>query len=119
MQGLNKKSIPSENQIREFWEWCGFQFYQPIEGGAIDVLDPEGNLYLSPTKLAVPPIDLGMLFKYAVPKLEGGIDIQLSKYPDTGWFAYLENQAMTTIAETPELALFWAIWEVIHAKRTG
>ena len=40
---------PTEEEKNEvLLEFAGFKFCRPVEGGAIDVLDPDGVLYLSP-----------------------------------------------------------------------
>ena len=115
MTNLEEKSQPSENQIREFWEWCGFEhlpcsqitrercWVDPIEGDH--------------TKER-PPIDLNNLFKYAVPKLRYA-DIIKPDGKDT-YGASVRNgegivgkQGYNFDNEDPALALFWAIYEVI------
>ena len=62
MNELNKKLA----------EWAGFKFFPPIESGAIDVIDPNGSLYLSPSKIAMPDFttSLDACFKWLVPKLD-------------------------------------------------
>uniref|UniRef100_A0A6M3JNV7 Uncharacterized protein n=1 Tax=viral metagenome TaxID=1070528 RepID=A0A6M3JNV7_9ZZZZ len=52
---------PTNEQIKEFWEWCGFKVAL-------------GKLYWYPDKefspaRRLPSVDLNNLFKYAVPKL--------------------------------------------------
>ena len=122
MPNLEKKSQPSESEIKEFWERCGFKL-----GGIPDFpndkytttvywIDPDGQ----PTDIPFQPIDLSSLFKYAVPKLRyPDIDIDLS---------FTDGRCMITIQEfdkipilpisqvidkDPALALFWAIQKLI------
>jgi hypothetical protein len=102
---------PTQEQIKEFWEWCGFKFYQPIENGAIDVVYPDDTVCLSPVKLAFPLLDLNNLFKYAVPKLT-----RYEMFIITGICHVHVNIGSTYEKgdnELPELALFWAIWKLI------
>jgi len=102
---------PTQEQIKEFWEWCGFQkkkgagYWQP-------------STYLTLT-LDLPPIDLNNLFKYAVPKL--GSPVMLSTYLDEteailpALFVDEEDIFSLPISvkdKDPALALFWALWEV-------
>jgi len=123
---MNKE--PTQEQWVELLEWCGFKFFEPVEGGAIDVLYPDGSLCLSSSKMAVPPMDLNILFEYAVPKLcdtdgkdrGSGVQVFLRLCDGVGWtvkgwmssvvagvrIANIEGEA------TPALALFWAIWQV-------
>ena len=116
-----KEKQPTEGQIKEFWEWCGFKFYQPVKGGAIDVIDPEGNVYLSPSKMAVPELDPNNFFKYAVPVAIKALQerskviappLEISEY--TAFREIIE----LWLSKNPiqfgfEITLFWAIWEVI------
>ena len=102
---------PTKEQ--QFWERCGLRLINLPDRGGEQWVDAEGRLIYLDKHL---PIDLNNLFKYAVPKLEGGIDIAFSKFEDTGWFVRLENQVMTTKDETPALALFWAIYKALGGK---
>lgn len=115
MQNLEKKSYPSDNQIREFWEWCGFHFQK------LEELKPqyrhEGNLrwvFSSGEIGGLPPIDLNNLFKYAVPKLRQVNLVYLGQqFHAEVWkgISYGKEAGFD-----PTLALFWAIWEVTNAK---
>ena len=114
---------PTQEQIREFWEKFGFRFCQPVEGGAVDVLYPDGSLCLSPSKIAIPPIDLNTLFKYAVPKLfEQDVDLKLYS-EDEYWFCYILKRFTNKIIHytigylDPTLALFWALWQAKESRK--
>ncbi len=123
---------PTDEQIKEFWEWCGWSIYQDI--GRWHSIRPDGTRYMGTTDekflpLLFEPLDLNNLFKYAVPKLfEMGYWIKTShqhsmydvvdshsaevgqhKFTGGGKFSCQEN---------PALALFWAIWEVIKDDKT-
>lgn len=105
---------PTEEQIKRFWEWCGFKFFRPYEGGAIDVIPPEGSMYLSPSKMAIPEPDLNTLFKWAVPRLLPMLENRFS--PVTNKQRALQllfDRWLNEIHEGIELedALFWAIYK--------
>ena len=76
---------PTKARIKEFWERIGFKFQQPLEGGAIDVLYPDGGFCLSSSKTAILPIDPNNLFRYAVPV---AIDEIMKKEKCSSDFAY-------------------------------
>ena len=102
---------PTEAQIKEFWEWCGFgqnttygegQFYNYPDGGSA----------------RLPELDLNNLFKYAVPKV--AMPVMLSTYlgeTEAILPAYfpdeedLMSEPLSIKNNDPALALFWAIKE--------
>ena len=108
---------PTQEQIKEFWEWCGFLYGEPNEK---TVTYPNGMEYYPPD------VDLNNLFKYAVPKLFNwsmAKDFELcsdTEIRETG----LTQASIQTLAfnnkefrgsakhKDPTLALFWAIWNV-------
>ena len=119
---------PTEAQVKEFWEWCGFKWEaipdscmqrkRPVEGW----LYPQG-IYMRKT----PPLDLNNLGKYAVPKLYAeGYNYKL--WSDDGYhFAQIfpidNHEDIVGASIVGELeakdALYRAIvsfWEVIHDK---
>lgn len=88
---------PTEAQVRKLWEWCGNHYPVP------------------------PDIDLNYLFKYAVPRVEKVLELDISFHRCHGniWSCILTTYKGDTAVipasfEYPALALFWAIWEVIH-----
>ena len=100
---------PAAEQIKKFWEWCGFRldygmWYSPVK----DSLGREHG------RIAPPELDLNNLFKYAVPKMEavtiecdnGQTSVRVIKLPNVFY----------AVNKDPALALFWAIWEVIHKE---
>ena len=104
---------PTEAQIKEFWEWCGFERLPEGKKG-FHFHNPYGLLIWKPpdatewyhTQTHLPRIDLNNLFKYAVPKVEKDrLNDILVAWAYT--VAYLKEQ-------DPALALFWAIWEVFN-----
>ena len=118
---------PTDEQIREFWEWCGFKyshsarsknFYTGALGRNVRFYSyPDGDVG------EIPPIDLNNLFKYAVPNVKW---IQLSVGHAGLYIAqvrlYSDNKESFKKAlcedKDPALALFWAIWEAINEHTT-
>ena len=102
---------PSESEIREFWEWCGFCYFDGwfYEEGGKRVARWGG----------IP--NLNNLFKYAVPKLfEQGYFVSLvsdKRFNRASILSGLLDRHETAefIGEHKDLALalFWAIWKVI------
>lgn len=117
---------PTEAQVKEFWEWYGFKYLESREYDGIhqhfdyrrwELNDKENDLYYESATL--PPIDLNNLFKYAVPKTrEKRFMLNLSSgmlVSNTTVTLYKsKNETYQGFSEDPALALFWAIWEVIH-----
>ena len=109
---------PTEEQIKKFWEWCGFTIGDyPEPKVAPDEkawYDPSGQFFCGLHNML--PIDLNNLFKYAVPKL-GDIDGFAVWESTDGWVWEIIDQMAEAAAEgidkDPALALFWAIWKVI------
>ncbi len=98
---------PTQEQIKEFWEECGFHFQDLSE------LKPqyrhEGNRrWVSPLGEigGLPDLDLNNLFKYAVPKLK-------SEYRN--WKSTLHDwiDKLTGDTEKDTVSLFRIIQEVI------
>jgi len=112
---------PTDEQIKEFWEWCGF-WYNEKEMGSTWV----GGKWHHRTHYydwrELPPIDLNNLFKYAVPFLLASDRYSIRIY------THKANNEVTIIAHyhgdvsyqkgNPDLALalFWAIYEVFRLE---
>ncbi len=107
---------PTEEQIREFWEWCGF-----VHGSWQGWFEPKenGGRYIGDD---LPPVDLNNLFKYAVP-----IAIKkLQATPNYGVYFSRETAIRELfsrwirnpykVLENRALVLFWTIREVIHGS---
>ena len=100
---------PTEEQIKKFWERCGFIFEKTGQRHIPELFEvyqwryPDGEHY---DKL--PPIDLNNLFEYAVPKTKT-YDYLIDWAIQTA-HAYVDNRS----GYDPALALFWAIWKVIN-----
>ena len=93
---------PTEAQIKEFWEWCGFTF----------IMDYDDPTRIEESRSPIgerifPPIDLKNLFKYAVPKDYQQIIFQ----PDGYCGLTVDDELYEAEGDTADLALFWAIKE--------
>ena len=120
---------PTKGQTKRFWEWCGFQ---KIENPTADL----GWIYSAPDKnylslKGYPEIDLdhlGLIFKYAMPKLSHHWDMWIESWVDqpnmfiarfqthTGEFIkFIETEIIET-DKNPALALFWAIYKIIEEE---
>lgn len=102
---------PTEEQIKELWEWCGFiPFKNRPKSGLPYSWDgwelPDSIFEVS----KLPSIDLNNLFEYAVPRME---EIPLGKQRCIllGWMS-----EVVTNKVDPALALFWAIFNVLKEK---
>ncbi len=125
---------PTQEQIKEFWEWCGFEEVWAANGSWWQYESyKETNHWWEDSSSRkykeLPPVDLNNLFKYAVPKaLEDNssfIDLQTRRYiaPTqedlvTSYICEIwsDNGQGSIVRQSQDvaLALFWAIWEVIH-----
>ena len=114
----------TQEQIKEFWEWCGFKYVRvddiPWHKKPEDYLTNywyANNHWVYPDgskNKDAPPIDLNNLFKYAVPKLHNDYKIWLTYFPEFDTYNAQIGDSSISLKD-PALALFWAIWEVIHA----
>jgi len=100
---------PTEAQVKEFWEWCGFSIGEYID----EWVAPDSYTCFH----GMPPLNLNNLFKYAMPKLPLlRFSYETQTIPKLyRWETMEANQPHLTVVESndPTLALFWAIWEVI------
>ena len=109
---------PTDEQIKEFWEWCGF-WYNEKEMGSTWV----GGKWHHRTHYydwrELPPIDLNNLFKYAVPKALDKLETRFDTLTNTVrglemlFAKWIQNMSRGYSVED---ALFWAIYEVIHGR---
>ena len=120
-------SEPTEEQIKKFWGWCGWtqkplgkKGYHWERGERV----PNWN---SPDDTGIkaeyghdhlPPIDLNNLFEWAVPK---ALRLLADKYKDTEdgarhflFVSWVEGEYGIEAGYDDNLALFWAIWEIIE-----
>lgn len=117
---------PTESQLRQFWEWCGFHWVQ--KHFRVDLVE-YGGYWQSPFDtderfghfVQLPKIDLNTLFKYAVPKLEEFDFDGMTMWQSTdGWVCELALQHDTDWREgqgkDAALALFWAIYKLLDKE---
>ena len=93
---------PTQEQIKEFWEGCGWEWWEKGEiwcyGGEMRCIN-------------LPPIDLNSLFGYAVPKLDA-ITMGFQYGFEANWRVKKKGTWYYAKDLDPALALFWAIYEV-------
>jgi len=106
---------PTQEQIKEFWEWCGFKNKEWLNNPKHFYWEtPFGNLFGE----LVPPIDLNNLFKYAEqPLVDHFIDTTSTEEEyRKAYYDFLCTWLRNYIWKEPHdpaLALFWAIYSII------
>ena len=94
---------PTEEQIKEFWEWCGFT---NDRGENWEKL----GWFASPLVEGYPSIDLNNLFKYfLLPLLERDLDLYYKVLA-------LWHQSLLHHQEDPAISLFYTGLEVLHGQ---
>jgi len=97
---------PTKAQEKEFWERCGFKWWDTAEAWCFGKDEVSREL---------PPIDLNNLFKYAVPKLWKKLNRDGEAYKfDRIWKAII--RALLDGEDISD-AVFWVIWEVINDRK--
>ncbi len=116
---------PTDEQIKEFWEWCGFKHDVPFPEYAKrkDISHPERftkeQWYIPGDYCGkIPPIDLDNLFKYAVPKALKIIDERGHCPPIMKLFQLWYDELVTQTGDSSNVeqaarALFLAIYEEV------
>ncbi len=111
---------PTEAQVKEFWEWCGFKRLPEGKKGwhyertvkVMNWLAPDQTEYFMSLPY-LPRIDLNSLFKYAVPKVGKW---ELGLLPNGKVYATVLGEGQQILHKAydndPALALFWALKEV-------
>lgn len=124
MNSMNKQ--PADEQIKEFWEWCGFEYketdrkYALLYNGEIIYFWWKSDYTACPNL----PIDLNNLFKYAVPKLRDLSEDNALQDIEFHWQGInisdivecnliFDEAQFDGEGKDPALALFWAIYELI------
>lgn len=110
---------PTTEQVIELWKGLGWEFTP--DGKFFRVYkDASGWGYVS--KLVESTLSLDYLFLNAVPKLDEGYTFTFYQLTN-GWMVEIHESSPIAVgegqAETPALALFWAIMEVIHQEEGG
>jgi len=115
---------PTEEQIKEFWEWCGWHIRREASYSSFFGSNLITTYYVSPdgvSEESFPPIDLNNLFKYAwevaVTYLMGHLThdrISAIRYLFDKWLEQYIKDGLRDF----ESALFWALWE-LRAQETN
>ena len=113
--------IPTNEQVKEFWGWCGLRKRDGQGFHFEDYTVWEDTNYHNQTvshSSTPPPIDLNNLFKYAVPATINQLFVNGNSVKHA--YTKLFKMWLDKWGEgyTFEDALFWAIWEVIHGTIT-
>ncbi len=119
---------PTDAQIKEFWEWCGFEYVERTDlPGYWGWRDPEGYHALC----CMYPPDLNNLFKHAVPKLQtADISVEIRCYRKDTFGVTTKDWSVCDIIheepiynytrdKDPALALFWAIYAVMKEVQSS
>lgn len=130
MSEIRTEAQPTEEQIKELWEWCGLVYINnPIAAGVANsceamIADKPLNGWYFPdyakgtSKLVsfkeTLALDLNNLFKWAVPQLDGYM--MFTGEGGVHFIASKGNVKSEAIAEKEELAVFWAILLVIDKE---
>ena len=122
-------NIPTEEQIKEFWEWCGFEIKESkgekiSELYGVDVFDWTRSVTY-PDKYVdydLPELDPNNLFKWAVPKTTKILgDRDLSSDEEAMWKLFglwlKEYWKPRAVPISIGDALFWAIRKVIKGAK--
>jgi hypothetical protein len=118
---------PTEEQIKELWTFCGFKITPngiQNKSGTWIKKNPDDYFYPNKHWGKAPKITLDNLFKYAIPQIKkNGMNYRISTDGD-----YLRIKLVYRTSDTaseivgrdllPELALFWAIYEVIKSDKS-
>ncbi len=118
---------PTDEQIKEFWEWCGFKRESRWSDPADIVPKHEYDVWVYPEGGKVtqhltvnPSIDLNNLFKYAADlaiqciAIDHSCSLELARYIlFKHWLENIEKGL------DPALALFWAIYEVFNGSTSS
>ena len=120
---------PTEEQLQEFWEWCGFRqlprgnkAYHFERGTKVMNWLPPGETETWKSVDYLPYLDLNNLFQYAILKLKRiGYSYELVEWNEGQHKAIINKLCKgwaetytTSVDKNPALALFWAIWEVVQ-----
>jgi len=100
---------PTQEQIKEFWEWCGFRhFVETKYSRSVEKWEYPKPYGVKRDRSYLPDIDLNNLFKYAVPKIREQLKDEYLGFSD------LMIRWMSDILDSkdPTLALFRALDKV-------
>jgi len=115
------KSQPSESEIKEFWESCGFKQLEPGRGGYHYQNTKKVWNWLPPSEVErhksipfLPSINLDSLFKYAVPNVIDKIMAEGGCSSDVAYEILFKKWLQELQLNIPHatLALFWVLSEL-------
>ncbi len=97
---------PTKAQIKVVWEWCGLNE------------QPSGSWYTDSGEyvyMQIIPIDLGNLFKYAVPKVIDIIMAEQKCSSDVAYAILFKKWLQELELDIPQYSktLFWALYSLI------
>lgn len=106
---------PTDEQVKELWEWCGFKQKELPQLKGFAWVSPSGDYW----GYRLPSADLKNLFKYAVPLALEELVKQGYAVPFIALCRFWYDQIVRLSEDSSDmklvaLALFWAIWEVLH-----
>lgn len=114
----------TQEEIRKFWEWCGWKYkscYDATTACGLDWGWQPPNITEGNYQTEMPPITLDNLFRYAVSKLQDkGYQIDITCFECDGFNVGVLNVCHITdiVSELqdkdPAVALFRAIQEVMR-----
>ena len=118
---------PTDAQVKELWERCGFRYgkfdFVSSLSSELDFIDEgwisplagtepyDSNEFFTGSKdNPLPSVDLNNLFKYAKPAVIKKLGKAVAVWEGIllKWFKEM------MLGRDPALALFWAIWAVMH-----
>lgn len=125
---------PTEQEIREFWEWCGLTLENRV--GYQGCYKGIGYSGVERIGKHLPPRDLNNLFKYAIPKLDDEWTLEIISFRQKSGRYYSEAKIYGEVnnvkcgellardwqeGENPDevtaLALFWVIKQVMDSVK--
>ena len=112
---------PTQEQIKEFWEWCGFVKVLGKELWRYDKYKETNCWWQTPNSRRykdLPEPDLNNLFKLAVPVVIDKIMAKQECSSDVAYAILFKKWLQELEIDIPhhERSLFKVIWEVIHDK---
>jgi hypothetical protein len=110
---------PTSEQVKLLWEHFGFKEIDPTHYNGYAVSQPSGYSY----GICFPDITLDNIYKFIIPKIQyTGIIVDLISMEFAGYRVHLTRLTdgkewdFKNDYNSPNLALFWAIWEYIDGK---
>ena len=121
---------PTQAQIEEFWGLCGLTYKEypmPEASNSCEAMCVDGPMsgwYEANGRLVTyrhsgPVVDLNNLFKWAVPKVNPSPLIFDQRNHGRNWICSFisDTDEYEQTDKTPELALFWAIYQALGGKK--